>query len=82
MKYETPSKSKLVLLKEISENPQQVQKPTQQAVGNGLEVIPGAPTSFGNCKAMNEYYPIGVKKGHPAYISKQDRDKDNWACEQ
>ena len=81
VKYETPSKSKLALLKEISENPPQVQKPAQQAVGNGLEVVPGAPTSFGNCKAMNEYYPNGVKKGHPAYKSKHDRDKDNWACE-
>lgn len=79
--YETPSKSKLALLKEISENPKKVQQPTQQFTGDGLEVIPGAPTSFGNCKEMNEYYPNGVKKGHPAYKSKHDRDKDDWSCE-
>ena len=81
VKYETPSKSKLSLLKEISEYPQLVQQPTQQVAGDGLEVISGAPTSFGNCKAMNEYYPNGVKKGHPAYKPTHDRDKDNWACE-
>ncbi|SES34665.1 excalibur calcium-binding domain-containing protein [Psychrobacillus sp. OK032] len=81
VKYETPSKSKLALLNEISENPKQVQQPTQQVAGNGLEVIPGAPTSFRNCKEMNEYYTNGVKKGHPAYKSKHDRDNDDWACE-
>ncbi|NEU31229.1 excalibur calcium-binding domain-containing protein [bacterium LRH843] len=30
---------------------------------------------------MRVYYPNGVKKGHPAYESKHDRDKDGWACE-
>ncbi|WP_427138926.1 excalibur calcium-binding domain-containing protein [Psychrobacillus psychrodurans] len=25
--------------------------------------------------------PNGVKKGHPAYASKHDVDKDGWACE-
>ncbi|WP_203334375.1 S-layer homology domain-containing protein [Planococcus beigongshangi] len=49
--------------------------------GSGLYVIPGAPTSFQNCTALKAYYPLGVKKGHPAYASKHDRDKDNWACE-
>lgn len=47
----------------------------------GLEVIPGAPTSFKNCTEMREYYPNGVKKGHPAYEAKHDRDNDGWACE-
>ena len=49
--------------------------------GSGTYVIPGAPTSFQNCTAMKKYYPNGVKKGHPAYASKHDRDKDGWACE-
>src|SRR5690606_32810771 len=48
---------------------------------SGLYVIPGAPTSFQNCTALKVYYPKGVKNGHPAYASKHDRDKDNWACE-
>ncbi|MER2009636.1 MULTISPECIES: excalibur calcium-binding domain-containing protein [unclassified Psychrobacillus] len=78
--YETPSKSKLALL----ENPPKTSVPTKPAKsenGNGIEVVPGAPTKFQNCKELNKVYPQGVKKGHPAYASKHDRDKDNWACE-
>lgn len=58
-------------------------KPVEPApnLSSDLYVIPGAPTSFANCTAMRAYYPDGVKKGHPAYASKHDRDKDNWACE-
>lgn len=48
---------------------------------SGLTVIPGAPTSFQNCTTMKKYYPKGVKKGHPAYATKHDRDKDGWACD-
>lgn len=47
----------------------------------GLEVKPGAPSQFNNCTEMRKYYPNGVKKGHPAYASKHDRDADGWACE-
>lgn len=36
---------------------------------------------FKNCKELNKKYPKGVKKGHPAYQDKLDRDKDGWACE-
>ena len=50
-------------------------------VNSGTYVIPGAPTSFGNCEAMREYYPKGVQEGHPAYTTRQDRDNDGWACE-
>lgn len=44
---------------------------------------PAAPKkeSFKNCTELRKKYPNGVKKGHPAYESKHDRDKDNWACE-
>ena len=81
-KYETPSKSKLALLKYISENPEPTTlQPSTPNVEEGLEVISGAPSSFKNCTALKEHYPDGVKKGHPAYASKHDRDKDGWACE-
>lgn len=37
--------------------------------------------SFKNCTELRKKYPNGVKKGHPAYDEKHDRDKDGWACE-
>ncbi|WP_019240554.1 excalibur calcium-binding domain-containing protein [Bacillus sp. AP8] len=37
--------------------------------------------SFQNCTEMRKVYPNGVASDHPAYASKHDRDKDNWACE-
>lgn len=49
--------------------------------GSGLYVDPNAPTLFQNCTEMRKYYPNGVKRGHPAYAPKHDRDKDGWACE-
>ncbi len=55
-------------------------KPTPSA-SSGLYVKPGAPKSFKNCTEMRKVYPHGVKKGHPAYAPKHDRDKDGWACE-
>ncbi|MFC0270634.1 thermonuclease family protein [Metabacillus herbersteinensis] len=36
---------------------------------------------YKNCTALREVYPDGVPSWHPAYASKHDRDKDNWACE-
>ncbi|WP_338749124.1 thermonuclease family protein [Bacillus sp. FJAT-52991] len=39
------------------------------------------PKKFKNCTELRKVYPDGVKKGHPAYDSKMDRDKDGWACE-
>ena len=55
--------------------------PTTGDPSSGYYVIPGAPTSFGNCTDMRKYYPNGVASSHPAYASKHDRDKDGWACE-
>ncbi|MER2170366.1 MAG: excalibur calcium-binding domain-containing protein [Psychrobacillus psychrodurans] len=78
IKYETPSKSKLALLENVQKSPDS-QKPSQTE--SGLEIVVGAPTKFQNCKELNKVYPQGVKKGHPAYAPKHDRDKDNWACE-
>ncbi|MFZ7943697.1 thermonuclease family protein [Neobacillus sp. 19] len=37
--------------------------------------------SFKNCTEMRKVYPDGVPSTHPAYESRHDRDKDNWACE-
>ena len=38
-------------------------------------------TNFANCTELRKVYPYGVKKGHPAYQSKLDRDNDGMACE-
>ncbi|MBY0120581.1 thermonuclease family protein [Bacillus sp. S/N-304-OC-R1] len=45
-----------------------------------------APVSRGseyykNCTELRKVYPNGVPADHPAYASRLDRDKDNWACE-
>ncbi|MEH7392179.1 thermonuclease family protein, partial [Bacillus sp. JJ1474] len=37
--------------------------------------------SYKNCTELRKVYPNGVPADHPAYESKHDRDKDNWACE-
>lgn len=37
--------------------------------------------SYPNCTALREVYSNGVPSTHPAYDSKHDRDKDNFACE-
>ena len=50
-------------------------------VNSGEYVVPGASTTFANCTEMRTVYPSGVKKGHPAYATKHDRDQDGWACE-
>ncbi len=56
-------------------------KVTTAPKGNSTSVNSKAPTSFKNCTELRKYYPGGVGKGHPAYASKHDRDKDGWACE-
>ena len=50
-------------------------------VNSGEYVVPGASTTFANCTEMRKVYPSGVKKGHPAYAAKHDRDNDGWSCE-
>lgn len=37
--------------------------------------------TFANCTELKKVYPNGVKKGHPAYQEKMDRDKDGVACQ-
>ncbi len=41
----------------------------------------GASYNFANCTELKTEFPDGVASDHPAYQSKMDRDKDNWACE-
>jgi micrococcal nuclease len=36
---------------------------------------------YQNCTELRKVYPNGVPSTHPAYASKHDRDKDNYACE-
>lgn len=42
----------------------------------------GETENFANCTELRTKYPNGVPSDHPAYQSKMDRDKDNYACEQ
>lgn len=55
------------------------------AINKPVQVKPTPPpatqTNFKNCTELRKVYPKGVAKGHPAYESKHDRDKDGWACE-
>lgn len=41
----------------------------------------GSTESYQNCTELRKVYPNGVPSTHPAYASKHDRDKDNFACE-
>ncbi|MDM5225765.1 thermonuclease family protein [Cytobacillus sp. NJ13] len=41
----------------------------------------GSTESYQNCTELRKVYPNGVPSTHPAYNSKHDRDKDNFACE-
>jgi len=41
----------------------------------------GGAEYFANCTELRKVYPNGVPADHPAYQSKMDRDKDNYACE-
>ncbi|MBS4192343.1 excalibur calcium-binding domain-containing protein [Bacillus sp. FJAT-49705] len=41
----------------------------------------GESEYFSNCTELRKVYPNGVSSDHPAYQSKMDRDKDNYACE-
>jgi micrococcal nuclease len=40
-----------------------------------------AEESYQNCTELRKVHPNGVPSTHPAYDSKHDRDKDNYACE-
>ncbi len=56
---------------ELVPTPTPVETPVQKPI----------QTNFKNCTELKVVYLNGVAKGHPAYQSKMDRDKDDWACE-
>ncbi|NHM33795.1 endonuclease [Bacillus sp. C11] len=61
--------------------------PTKPKTTTPPAAAPNTPPSngteiFANCTELRKKYPDGVPAGHPAYQSKMDRDKDNYACEQ
>jgi micrococcal nuclease len=43
--------------------------------------VPNEQESFKNCTELRKVHPNGVPSTHPAYASRHDRDKDDWACE-
>lgn len=53
-------------------------QPTAPSTSTGSS---GTTEFFANCTELRKKYPDGVKKGHPAYQDKMDRDKDGVACE-
>ncbi|WNS77278.1 thermonuclease family protein [Bacillus sp. DTU_2020_1000418_1_SI_GHA_SEK_038] len=59
---------------------------TKSSTNSNTGSTPAAPStssneSYKNCTELRKVYPNGVPADHPAYDSKHDRDKDNWACE-
>ncbi|GGA35984.1 excalibur calcium-binding domain-containing protein [Psychrobacillus lasiicapitis] len=82
VKYETPSKSKMELLKYMIDNPTPVQAPVVTTKTKApVAKAPAVQTGFKNCTELRKVYPGGVSSSHPAYKSKFDRDKDGWGCE-
>lgn len=66
-------------------NTVQVEKPKPQPVAATPKTTATGTTNqtefFQNCTELRVKYPKGVPAGHPAYQSKMDRDKDDYACE-
>ncbi|MGG3624358.1 thermonuclease family protein [Bacillus gobiensis] len=56
--------------------------PSQSSSNNSSSTPSSGGTEiFKNCTELRTKYPNGVPSSHPAYQSKMDRDKDNYACE-
>lgn len=59
-----------------------VNKPrTSTKTNKSVKKVSKTNYNFKNCTDLKRVYPKGVSKGHPAYQSKMDRDKDGFACE-
>nr|WP_235822736.1 excalibur calcium-binding domain-containing protein [Cytobacillus massiliigabonensis] len=82
------SKNKL-LEKEVSSLKNQLSSNKNTSTASSNTTISSSSTAstsggseyFSNCTELREVYPNGVSSDHPAYQSKMDRDKDNYACE-
>ena len=51
------------------------------AVSDSESDAEGPCGPYKNCTELRKDHPRGVPKGHCAYQSRMDRDKDGWACE-
>ena len=51
------------------------------AVSDSESVAEDRCGPYKNCTELRKDHPRGVPKGHCAYQSRMDRDKDGWACE-
>jgi hypothetical protein len=56
-------------------------KAKAEAEAKAAAASSGGSELFANCTELRKKYPDGVASDHPAYQSKMDRDKDNFACE-
>ena len=56
-------------------------KPVQKPAAKPKPTPPKVQSGFKNCTELRKVYPGGVKRGHPAYEKKHDRDGDGYACE-
>ncbi|PAQ15032.1 endonuclease [Bacillaceae bacterium SAOS 7] len=65
----TVSEPELEPVQEPEPTPESVEEPT------------ATYESYKNCTELRKVHPDGVPSSHPAYESKHDRDKDDWACE-
>lgn len=54
---------------------------TKPAPSTTAPASSGQTENFANCTELRTVYPDGVPSTHPAYQSKMDRDKDDYACE-
>ena len=54
---------------------------TQAEASASATTSSGGSEFFANCTDLRKVYPKGVPADHPAYQTKMDRDRDNYACE-
>lgn len=67
--------------KEVATTPKQNTNNNNSGNNSDTSTTTGGTEYYQNCTALRQVYPDGVPSDHPAYASKHDRDKDNWACE-
>ncbi|PAE37639.1 hypothetical protein CHI06_19975 [Bacillus sp. 7884-1] len=66
---------------EAKEKAEAEAKAKAEAEAAAVSASTGGSELFANCTELRKKYPDGVAADHPAYQSKMDRDKDNFACE-